>query len=159
MTALDPRDGAVPSLLGTDPLSSALLPLRTAAAKAMSTLPLPALSPSGWACRADTGLSGRGAPLWDVTLALFEWPTLGVPPFLSPIWKAQNQTAWEEDTSRGEGRVSPGLCLGLLGQSTTSTTAGLTALVRVMPGSPKAEGKLSRSCLAGPQTSPDHSTA
>lgn len=37
--------GAVPSLLGTDPLSSALLPLRTATAKAMSTLPLPALSP------------------------------------------------------------------------------------------------------------------
>nr|KAF6331851.1 hypothetical protein mPipKuh1_008159 [Pipistrellus kuhlii] len=113
MTALDPRDGAVPSLLGTDPLSSALLPLRTAAAKAMSTSPLPALSPSGWACRADTGLSGPGAPLWDVTLALFEWPTLGLPPFLSPIWKAQNQTAWEEDTSRGGGggdkpRIVPG---------------------------------------------------
>lgn len=62
MDPLDPRDGAVPSFLGTDLLSSALLPLGTATAKAMSTLLLPALSPSDWGCRAVTGLSGLGAP-------------------------------------------------------------------------------------------------
>lgn len=82
--------GAVPSLLGTDPLSSALLSLRTATAKAMSTLPLPALSPSDWGCRADTGLSGPGAPCGMSPWPCFEWPNLGVPPFLSPIWGAQS---------------------------------------------------------------------
>lgn len=136
MITLDPRDGAVPSLLGTVPLSSALLPLRTATAKAMSTLPLPALSPSDWGCRADTGLSGPGAPC-----GMSPWPCLS-----GQLWgfpHSHHQYGKHRIKLPGKrtphGGVSPGLCLGLLGQSTTSTIAGLTALVRVMPGSPKAK--------------------
>lgn len=82
--------------LGTDPLSNAFLPMRTA--KAMSILPLPTSSPSDWAYRADLPF-WPWCSLWDVTLTVFEWPDLGIPPFLSLTLEAQNHTAWEEDTS------------------------------------------------------------
>lgn len=60
LAPLDPSDGVVPLCLGIDPFSSAPLPLRTAMAEAMSTMLLPALSPSNWGYRTDTGLSCPG---------------------------------------------------------------------------------------------------
>lgn len=61
MAPLDPRDREFPHL-HTDLLSSALLPLRTATAEAMSALPFCALGSNDQDCRADTGLPGPGAP-------------------------------------------------------------------------------------------------
>lgn len=118
----------------------------------MSTLPLPALGPSDWACRADPGLSGPGAPCGMSPCPCLSGQLWGSPPFLSPIWEAQNQNCL------GRGQTPPGVGKPRIVPGPLSIT-GLTALARAMPGSPKAKGKLRRSCLAGPQTSPDHPRA